>query len=188
MLFVLGDLSEIDRALLSEKCQILPCTPELNQKRQKVKTAFKNKIALNKFLKISKKSSRLITADRKSFYVRAADSTTGPFGTGGWRRGWGKRQIPRSRLVPGLHQHVHTTHCHAKLLHDSWWNIINSQTASSPPPNSLSYRGSTKEELCLKCTKEQSVGHHTSARITAPEALCKLTVSYTKRKAFQYLI
>lgn len=32
MISVLGDVSQIDRALLWEKCKIFTCTPELNQK------------------------------------------------------------------------------------------------------------------------------------------------------------
>lgn len=44
-------------------------------------------------------------------------------------------------------------------------------------------RNHQRQPLCLKCTKEQSVAHHTTATTTAPEALGKLPA--TKRKAFQ---
>ena len=54
MLSVLGDLSKIDGALLSEKCKILTRIPELIQKGQKLKWHFKNKIAPRKVLKTCK--------------------------------------------------------------------------------------------------------------------------------------
>lgn len=65
----LGDLSETDKAFLSEKYKILSCTPELNQKSQKLKCYFKDKIAQANFWK-HQKASRLITAFSKSFPVQ----------------------------------------------------------------------------------------------------------------------
>jgi len=98
--------------------------------------------------------------------------------------GWRKHQHPRSRSVPSPWQHAHVAPCHTKLLHDTWRNTTNSRAAASPPPP-WAIQGHQRRLLSLKCTEKQSVGHHTSAGTTPPEALCKLTVSYTKRKAFQ---